>query len=390
MYADRLECPSCGDHHHWQENILLCELCGSPLYVKYNLERIRDYFDVSDLANRATNVWRYREFLPIVKEENIVSLGEGWTPLMRAENYGKIVGLRKLFFKLEYLNPTGSLKDRGSTVMISRAKELGIKSVVDDSSGNAGASIAAYCAKARIECTIYAPTAAPAEKLTQASIHGAKVIKIRGSRSDTAKAVNDLYKKQEIYYASHNLSPFFVEGMKTFAYELVEQTNWQPPKHIVFPVGGGTLLVGTSKGFEEMAELGWIEQSPTIHCIQSMACMPIVIAYQKKLRHVEGVEEKETMAGGIRIANPARGDQVLSTLYNTKGFAAAVSDEEILRHQQLLAKREGIFAEPTSCAALAGLAKLCEEERIKADEAVLVPITGFGLKDLKSAMKSIA
>lgn len=389
MYVDRLECTSCGVIYDWQEDILLCKSCGSTLTVKYDLERIRNCLDRANLVNRATNVWRYRELLPIINEQNIVSLGEGWTPVIKAENYGKAMGLRRLFFKLEYLNPTGSLKDRGSTVLVSRVRELGVKSVADDSSGNAGLSLAAYCAKTHIECTLYVPMSAPVEKLVQASYYGAKIMKIPGSRSDVARAIQDLYEKREVNYASHNRSPFVIEGMKTFSFEIAEQTR-QIPEHIIFPVGGGSLLVGARKGFEEMAELNWIKQSPSLHCVQSNACMPVVIAYEKKLRHVKPVEEKETIAGGIRITNPPRGTEILKALYDTKGSAIAVSDEDILRHQLLLAREEGIFAEPTSCAALAGLAKLCEERKIAANESVLVPITGFGLKDLKTAMKSIA
>lgn len=389
MYVDKLECASCGSHYDLQEDILLCKSCGSTLNIKYNLERIRNSLNKADLANRATNVWRYRELLPIINEQNIVSLGEGWTPIIKAENYGKELGLKELFFKLEFLNPTGSLKDRGATVLVSRAKEIGAKSATDDSSGNAGLALSAYCAKAHIACTMYAPLSAPVEKLAQASFYGAKVVKVPGSRSDVAKAIWDQYEKKKINYTSHNRSPFAIEGMKTFAFEVAEQTSWQLPKHIIYPVGGGSLFLGSKKGFQEMIELDWIKHSPSLHCIQSDACNPIVNAYEKHLKHIEPIEEKDTIAGGIRVSEPHRGNEILKAIHDTKGSAIAVSDEDILKHHLHLAREEGIFAEPTSCAALAGLTKLCKENKIKADETILVPITGIGLKDMKTAMKSI-
>jgi len=342
-------------------------------------------FSMERVHARPHNVWRYRELLPIRDEGSIITLGEGWTPITRSRRYGEAAGLKKLEFKLEFLNPTGSLKDRGTTVTVSRARELGVSHVADDTSGNAGASLAAYCAKAGIKCTIYVPEHTPHEKLVQASIYGAEVVRVPGSRSEAARVVFNLYRKGEIFYASHNLSPLFLDGMKTFAFELAEQTGGELPDHIVFPVGGGTLLVGASKGFSELIQLGWVERSPTIHAVQSSACDPIVQAFRKGSRRVEGVVEGDTVAGGIRIARPARGGQVLEAIYQTGGSAVSVTDREILEQQLLLARMEGIFAEPTSCAALAGLRRLVEEGVIRPDESVLVPITGFGLKDVKTA-----
>jgi threonine synthase len=319
-----------------------------------------------------------------------VSLGEGFTPLKKASNYGKILGINNLTLKLDYLNPTGSFKDRGTTVSVSMLKEFGITSAMDDSSGNAGVSLAAYCASAGIECILYVPASIPAEKLIQAQIHGAKIERVAGSRTDVARAAEGRSKLSGgPYYASHNLSPYFFEGMKTFAYETAEMLNWEVPDHLVFPVGGGTLIAGAWKGFEELNQLGWIHRATKFHCVQSEACMPIVEAYEKRDMQVEPVSEAETIAGGIRIANPARGRQVLQTLQSSHGAAVAVSDEDILKNQRLLAVKEGIFAEPTSCAALAGLEILLDDGTIHRDEPVIVPLTGFGLKDTKNAARSL-
>jgi threonine synthase len=389
LFAIDLKCTSCGQVHELNERVLVCSKCGSILDVQYDLDSARRSFTRESLRPQMRSVWRYRELLPVSEDKCIVSLGEGITPLKRTTNYGGTMDIADLTLKLDFLNPTGSFKDRGTTVTVSKLNQQNIDAVMDDSSGNAGLSLAAYCASARIKCTLYVPSSIPDEKLVQARIYGAKIEKISGSRTDVANAAEKRWKESGLYYASHNLSPFFFEGMKTLAYELCEALDWKTPHHIVFPVGGGTLLAGTWKGFNELITLGWIATVPRIHCVQSDACMPIVQAYQKGSSEVEPVTERETVAGGIRISNPARGWQVLEALRATRGKAISVSDEEILRHQRLLAEKEGIFAEPTSCAALAGLEKLRKTGEIKADESVIVPLTGFGLKDTKSAAKSL-
>ncbi len=327
--------------------------------------------------------------LPITRDDRIVSLGEGMTSLKKISRYGDVIGVNDLTVKLDYLNPTGSFKDRGTTVSVSRLRELNITSAMDDSSGNAGASLAAYCASAGIECTLYVPATIPSEKLIQARAYGARIEKIEGSRTDVALAAQKYWKESEVYYASHNLSPFFLEGMKTIAYEIAESLDWKVPDHIVFPVGGGVLMVGVWKGFIDLMQLGWILNVPRFHCIQSEACMPIVEAFRRGDQQVKPVKESETVAGGIRISDPARGSQVLKALRITDGRAVSVSDEAILKHQRLLGKKEGLFAEPTSCAALAGLETLREAGTIRNHDSVIVPLTGFGLKDTRTALTSM-
>jgi len=390
MFAINLTCLACGATYSPNNKIVVCERCSHVLDVKYDMTQIQRSIDKESLKTRVHSLWRYREFLPIAMDGCIVSLGEGVTPLRRVERYGALARLSGLSLKLDYLNPTGAFKDRGSTVSVSKLKELGIAEVMDDSSGNAGASLAAYCAAAGLKCTLYVPARAPSEKLLQAKLYGAKIRRIPGSRTNVAKAAENAWRTTGLYYASHNLSAFFLEGMKTFAYEIAEDLGWKVPDHVVFPVGGGALFAGAWKGFEELLAVGWIDRLPRFHCIQSEACMPIVQALQKGSMNVNPTHEGETIAGGIRIANPARGEQVLHILRQSQGQAVAVSDKAILQHQKALARNEGIFAEPTSCAALAGLEKLHDKGAIAADESVVVAITGFGLKDSKSASKSIS
>jgi threonine synthase len=366
----------------------VCSKCGGLLDVVHSLQddslekrRPADY----GLAN---SLWRYLGLLPVTEETAIVSLGEGLTPQVKAERYGRSMGLKRLELKLEFLNPTGSFKDRGTTVNVSRMKELGITSVLDDSSGNAGSSLAAYSAAADIQCRLYVPRAASGEKLIQAEMYGAKITRVDGSRAEVARRAEAAWKGGEAYYASHALSPYFIEGTKTIAFEIAEASN-EPPDHMIFPVGGGSLLLGAWKGFRELKGLRRLDRIPRLHGIQSQSCDPVVRAFKAGAQDVTEVSDGETVAAGIRISNPARGRQVLDAVRESGGSAESVSDREILEQQRNVAKMEGVFAEPTSCAALAGLLRLLENGAIRADESVVVPITGFGLKDSANAARSL-
>lgn len=384
-----LECTRCGMRSGLNEKVVICTRCGGIIDVKCDLSRLKTSKKHS-LKSRLHSLWRYREFLPIVRDDCIISMGEGLTPLRTAAKYGASIGLSNLILKLDFLNPTGSFKDRGCSVNVSKLKELKVMAVMDDSSGNAGSSLAAYCAAAGIECTLYTPAEAPKEKLIQAEMYGAKVIRVPGTRTDVAQAAEERWKTTGLYYASHNLSPFFLEGMKTLAYEVCEDLDWLVPDHVIFPVGGGTLMVGAWKGFKELQELGWISDLPKFHCVQSESCMPIVEALRKGSRNITPVEERETIAGGIRISNPARGEQVIHVVRDSRGEAVSVDDESIMKHQAAIAKSEGVFPEPTSCAALAGLEKLLEMGAVGRRDSVIVPLTGFGLKDIGTAARSLS
>lgn len=389
MYADSLECTHCGSSFTLQETSPTCARCGSLLDVRYDVRAIGRILNPNTLAQRAHGLWRYRELLPVQHAENIISLGEGWTPIVRSGAYADACGFSNLYLKLDYLNPTGSFKDRGSTVLISKAQELGVKSVIDDSSGNAGSSIAAYGAKAGINCSIYVPAGVPSGKTVQMGMYGAGIVGVGGPRERVVKAAQEASEAEGAYYVRHGANPYFFEGNKTVAYEIVEQMGWSVPDHVVLPVGGGTLFVAAWKGFTELVGLGLIQCTPRLHCVQSAACMPIVQAYEGGLDRVAGVQEGETVAGGVRIGNPARGGQVLEAIRASGGTAMAVSDEELLCHHKALAQKDGIFAEPTSCVPLAGLSRLYETGEIGPSDTVVVPITGFGLKDSRTAGQQV-
>ena len=308
-----------------------------------------------------------------------VSLGEGNTPVVPLPKIGGILGMERLFAKLEFLNPTGSFKDRGSAVLVSELKNQNIQRVAEDSSGNAGASIAAYCARASIEATIFAPASAPPMKLEQISFYGATIVKIEGGRGMVADACRQYCLDNNVVYASHNLSPLFIEGTKGFASEVALQMD-PPPDHVLFPVGNGSLLIGAWKGYRELTTAKGRGRIPRLHCIQSKACMPLAAAYAKKTwtPPPDGVS---TVAGGIAVERPPRLQQVLEALEDTKGRAVAVDEKAIIYWQRQLSNREGIFVEPTSAATLAGLSALLKDGHILPKDRVLIALTGFGFKD---------
>ena len=302
-----------------------------------------------------------------------VSLGEGNTPVVRLANVGRTLGMDGLYAKLEFLNPTGSFKDRGSAVMVSALRSAGIRSAAEDSSGNAGASVAAYCAQAGIEATIFAPASAPPMKLQQISFYGARVVKVEGGRASVAAACRQYCRDEGVVYASHNLSPLFIEGTKSFASEVASQMG-EMPEHVLFPVGNGSLLIGAWKGFRGVGSM------PRLHCVQSEACMPIAAAFEGRgwSAPEAGVE---TVAGGIAVERPPRLHQVLEAVSDSGGSAVAVAESEIVRWQRRLSVEEGLFVEPTSASVLAGVEALLESGKVGEGDRVLVALTGFGFKD---------
>jgi len=348
----RIRCTKCYEDRHATPLEVACHKCNGPLEVDPETP---------------------------IREPFTISLGEGDTSVVHMKRIGRLLGMDDLFAKLEFLNPTGSFKDRGSTALISMLKRFNVQRVAEDSSGNAGASIAAYCAKAGIEATIFAPASAPAMKLDQISFYGANVKRIEGGREAVTRACQNFCLDQNIVYASHNLSPYFIEGTKTFSYELSNQLN-PPPAHILFPVGNGSLLIGTWKAYAELTSTSPGRTSPRLHGIQSRACMPVVSSVKGELwsSQSQGIS---TIAGGIAVARPPRLHQCVTAIMESGGTATAVTEKEILLWQKRLAQDEGLFVEPTSAAALAGLALIIEQGTIKREDRVLLPLTGFGLKD---------
>jgi len=349
-----------------------CE-CGGA----FELEKVPPKLSLGKLKSRANSIWRYREVLPIIKDENIVTLGEGMTPLIKERIFDK-----EILLKLDYLFPSGSYKDRGASVLLSKIKELGIKTVVDDSSGNAGAAIAAYCARAGITCEIYCPETASEGKLVQIRLYGAKLNKIPGSREDTAQVIQK--KAKEVFYASHNWNPFFMEGTKTVFYEICEQLDWKVPDSIIMPVGYGSIIWGIALAGRELKDMGVISNLPKLVAVQTEAISPIYEAFRKgETKVTPSAQGRHTYAEGIACANPIRGEQILEVLRATDGEVIKVSEGEIAEGINILAQK-GIYVEPTSAVVVAALKKSLKVEEGKTNVIIL---TGSGLKATDKMLK---
>ncbi len=331
--------------------------------------------DLDAIQGRPPTMWRYREALPLQDDANIVSLGEGMTPMVPWEMDG-----RPVWIKQENLLPTGSFKDRGAALLISRAKELGLQAVVEDSSGNAGAAVAAYAARAGIQCDIYVPDSTSPAKLSQIQLYGANLHRIPGSREATARAA--MKAADTCFYASHVWNPFFFHGTKTFAYEVWEQLDFRSPDIVVIPVGHGTLLIGAYLGFKALREAGHISRMPKIIGVQAENCAPLHRMWRESLGEPPSFQSAETMAEGIAIAEPVRYGQILQIVRETAGDIVAVSEANT--EQALLeAGRSGFYIEPTSATALAAFRQLTTSP----DDVVVLPLTGHGLKSTEKLLK---
>ena len=324
-----------------------------------------------EIQRHRYDVWRYAAAIG-VDATNIVTMGEGWTPLISGEWSGA-----KTLFKLEFMMPTGSFKDRGMTVMVSYLKSRGLDHVLEDSSGNAGASLSAYAAAAGMRCRILVPETASYPKIAQIAACGADVVTIRGSRQDVADTAVRM--SREIFYASHNWVPFFTEGTKTLAYELWEQLGFRAPDNVVTPLGYGSNVVGCLRGFEELVRNGEIDRMPRIFGVQAENCAPYYAAYQAGSEGLVPTEIKPTIAEGIASSKPTRVKEVLSGVRKSGGSIVAVSESEIVEALRAFA-RKGLYVEPTSASAGAGLTQLLDSGQIKPGETTVLVLTGTGLK----------
>jgi threonine synthase len=324
-----------------------------------------------DIETSRHSVWRYAKAL-LGGEEHAVSLGEGWTPLVAGEWGGAPVR-----YKLDFMMPTGSFKDRGMTVMVSYLRSRGVDRVLEDSSGNAGASLSAYAAAGGLSCRILVPETASYPKIAQIAACGADVVTIPGSRQDVAEAA--LRQSAEIFYASHNWQPFFVEGVKTLAYELWEQLGFLPPDNVVVPLGYGSNVLGCDRGFGELFSRGEIDARPRLFGVQAANCAPYHAAYQAGVERLVPAAIAPTIAEGIASAKPTRVVEVLRAVRESGGAVVAVDEAEIVEALRALAHR-GFYVEPTSAAAAAGLTRLQASGAIRPSETTVLVLTGSGLK----------
>jgi threonine synthase len=380
MYVSHLECPKCGASYESEKPVQLCQ-CGAPLLVRYDLKKVRENFRKDSLASRKADLWRYLELLPVKNEGNVVSLGEGMTPLLSLKNLGPELGLSNLYMKDEGLIPTGTFKARGAAVGASRAKELGIKVLAMPTNGNAGGAWAAYCAKAGIKAVIVMPKDAPIIHRKEVAITGASLFLVNGLISDAGRIVNRAVTEYGWFDASTLKEPYRIEGKKTMGLELAEQFGWEMPDVIIYPTGGGVGIIGIYKGLKELQEIGWVRgRMPRLVAVQSTGCAPIVKAWEEGKKESVFWENARTIAFGLTVPKALGDFLVLEAVYNTGGCAVAVEDDEILKAQQMLASREGVFVCPEGAATLSAAIKLSLSSWIRRDEKVVLLNTGTGLK----------
>jgi len=382
------ECINCGSKYAVNEIIYFCKKCGDLLEIKYDFEKLYKKLEKSDWRNVPLSVWRYKDFMPIDDISKIVSLNEGGTGLHSCHKLGKQLGLLQLCVKNEGENPTGSFKDRGMTVGVSKAAELGAKNVICASTGNTSASLAAYAAKAGMRCTVLIPSGKIAYgKLAQAMIYGAKVLQVRGNFDQSLDMVLRLSEKHRDVYLLNSINPFRVEGQKSLGFEICDQLDNEPPDRVIVPVGNAGNISAIWKGFTELHRLGFIRKLPKMTGIQAAGSAPIAQAIKMNSAKIVPVENPETVATAIRIGAPVSWKKAVNAIRKSGGTAETVTDEEILAAQKLLARVEGIFVEPASASSIAGLIKLVNNGVIDKDERVVCVTTGHGLKDPDTAVK---
>jgi threonine synthase len=372
-----LECTNCGKKFDAGVEQHVC-ICGKPLFAHYDLKRAAETLNLKNLSNRLRTLWRYAEVLP---EGEPVTLGEGMTPLLAASRLGTSMGLQHLYVKDEGLNPTGSFKARGMTAAVTRAKQLGARTLAAPTAGNAGGALAAYAAAAGLAAVIVMPSDTPAANVMECQAFGAKVIKLDGLISDCGKYVAERKDHEGWYDVSTLKEPYRVEGKKTMGYELWEQFGAKLPGVILYPTGGGVGLIGMCKAFDEMQEMGWIgAERPRMVAVQAEGCAPIVKAWEAHRDKADFFPNAATMASGLRVPGPLGDLLILRMLKQTQGTALTVTDDEMLQAGKELASQEGIFAAPEGAATVSAARKLASSGWIKPEETVVLFNTGTGYK----------
>jgi threonine synthase len=385
MNVTHLECAACGTRYEARRLHNLCTECGKPLLVRYDLKRVAEALRKESLSERGPDLWRYREVLPVEAEENMVTLGEGFTPLVRASRLGAQLGLDELFIKDEGQNPTQSFKARGMAAAVSMAKELGAKKLAVPSAGNAAGALAAYAARAGLEAFIFMPRDTPRANVIECEQTGAHVTLMDGLITDCGAEVARRKDAEGWFDVSTLKEPYRIEGKKTMGYELAEQFQWELPDVIVYPTGGGTGLIGMWKAFDEMEQMGWIgAKRPRMVTVQAAGCAPIVRAFEAGKRFADEFPNAHTTAAGLRVPRAIGDFMIIDALRASGGTAIAVTDKELLEATKEIGAAEGIFCAPEGAACLPALKKLMGDRLVKADERVVLFNTGSGVKYVES------
>jgi len=380
-YFPHLDCSNCNKTFEANQIINLCDECGKPLLARYDLESASQELDKSYLKDQPKNIWRYSPLLPVKNDKYKLTLGEGYTPLFKADRLAKEVKHKNIFIKDEGLNLSTSFKARGLAMAVSRAYELGIKEISIPSAGNAAGAMSSYAALAGIKANVFMPKDVPPPFVAECKALGAKVTLIDGLITDCGKAAAEGVKNIGWFDVSTLKEPYRIEGKKTMGYEIAEQMNWELPDVIIYPTGGGTGLIGMWKAFDEMENLGWIgNKRPRMVSVQSEGCAPIIKAFNEGAKHAELWQNASTIASGLRVPAAIGDFLILNAIRESKGTAIAVSDKEIMECSNLIGKTQGIFVAPEGGATLAAFINLYKQRWIDKEEKVVLFNTGSGHK----------
>ncbi|HEV2965313.1 MAG TPA: threonine synthase [Chthoniobacterales bacterium] len=377
-----LDCTACGKKHDRRRLQNLCAACGKPLFAIVDLAAAGRELTREKLSTRERSLWRYRELLPLPKDVESVSLGEGGTPLLPSKKFGAEVDV-DLWIKDESLNPTQSFKARGMSVAVSMAKYLGAKKLAAPSAGNAGGALAAYAARAGLEAHIFMPRDTPRANIIECREVGAHVTLIDGLITDCGAEIARRKEKEGWFDLSTLKEPYRIEGKKTLGYEIAEQLNWKLPDVILYPTGGGTGLIGMWKAFDEMQTVGWIDgKRPRMFSIQASGCAPIVHAFEAGEKFAAEFQNAYTVASGLRVPKAIGDFLMLDILRKSNGGAIAIDDEEMIRAVREIGSKEGLFVAPEAAACFVALKRLRVSGKIDIGERVVIFNTGSGIKYL--------
>ncbi len=384
MHLTHLACTACGKEHDATFPQNVCTACGKPLFAQYDLVAAAKTLTKESLRTREKSLWRYREVLPVKNAADIVTLGEGWTPLLPAARLGAKHGLSRLFIKDESQNPTASFKARGMTAAVSMAKQFGLKKLAAPSAGNAGGALAAYAARAGMEAHIFMPRDTPKANIIECEQMGAHVTLIDGLITDCGAEVAKRKVAEGWFDVSTLKEPYRAEGKKTLGYELAEQFDWTLPDVILYPTGGGTDLVGMWKAFAEMERMGWIDaKRPRMFSVQAEGCQPIVRAFHAGEKFAAEHLGAHTRASGLRVPKAIGDFIMLGALRKSGGGAIAVTDEQMITCTKEVGSLEGVFVAPEGAGCYAALKTLLAAGQVKPDDTIVLFNTSTGLKYLE-------